>query len=127
MTVRDSGTTTKLERRVTNKDDGDEVTMLLRTYNHWRRGAGASELTPGELYGSNLTMAMAFSCTTAAPIYFGKVWIEGRRYIDGGVAANNPAVITWNEATQMAQLPHLVSQKWMPTIFPGALVSIGLE
>lgn len=127
VTVRDHGATTDFAGKVTKKNDGVEKTMLLRTYNHWPRPGPLQdqELNPRELLSSQLDIATACSCTTAAPMYFRKIWQHGRRYIDGGVVANNPAVYAWNEATQMAHVPRLAKSDWQPSIFPQGLVSIG--
>jgi hypothetical protein len=48
--------------------------------------------------------------------------LSGRCYIDGGVMANNPAVIALNEARQMANPP---SENWRMNTEPKLLVSLG--
>ncbi|OCT44760.1 hypothetical protein CLCR_06144 [Cladophialophora carrionii] len=64
----------------------------------------------------------ACSATTAASTYFRNVEIRGRKYLDGGLFANNPAIEAWNEAKQMAVPP---GQPQPPTVLPNLLVSVG--
>lgn len=104
LTVRESGTTDF------QTDYGGDVNVLFRSYDHRNRlpeddlNAG-SEYNPRSLHNAKLTIHTACSCTTAAPTYFKSVRTRGRRYIDGGVWANNPAAVAWAEAIFMA-MPH---------------------
>lgn len=80
------------------------MNILFRSYNHRARLTGENrEINPKSLHHSRLAIHEACSATTAAPTYFHSVRLRGRKYIDGGVWANNPAVIAWNEAVSMAR------------------------
>lgn len=65
-------------------------------------------------------ISQACQCTTAAPTFFEPITVLGRKYIDGGVIANNPADIAWTEACDM------VNPKGTHTkTYPQLLLSIG--
>ncbi|KAI0546941.1 acyl transferase/acyl hydrolase/lysophospholipase [Xylaria curta] len=114
MTVREGG-----ENNF--RSDTSDVAILFRSYNHRRRRIGAkSEMNPRTLEDAKLRIHEACGATTAAPTYFRPVVIKGRKYIDGGVHANNPAIYAWNEAMQMSNPPGRPGNKK-----PYALVSIG--
>jgi predicted acylesterase/phospholipase RssA len=116
MTVREGG-------KSTAEVDPIDFPILFRSYNHRRRYRPTShkmELNPRTLESSVLSIHEACAATSAAPTYFHPVYIKGRKYIDGGVHANNPAVYAWNEARQMStpRTDHMTGD-------PYALVSIG--
>jgi hypothetical protein len=120
MTVREGGVTTFQQKAV-------DRPIIFRSYNHHRRIPPTDprhehELNPRNLEHSTLKIHEACSCTSAGPTYFRSVKLKGRKYIDGGVAYNNPAVIAWNEATLMANTP---GEPYQPARFPKALVSLG--
>lgn len=86
--------------------------VLFRSYDHRERPLEEEddddesihrEFNPKTLHNSILTIDQACSCTTAAPTYFRSMHVRGRRYIDGGVWANNPAVVALEEARLMAK------------------------
>ncbi|KAI9148695.1 FabD/lysophospholipase-like protein [Paramyrothecium foliicola] len=108
-----------------------DVPILFRSYDHHRRITRTDtawsadveyEVNPKHLDNAELKIHEACSCTSAAPTYFKSVHIRGKEYIDGGVTANNPAVIAWNEATQMANPP---GNPWEQNVNPKVLISIG--
>ncbi|KAJ2987846.1 hypothetical protein NUW58_g4285 [Xylaria curta] len=112
LTVREGGITTFEPRQ-------NDKLILFRSYNHsvqYRTNLSSQpkELNPRTLENCKLRIHEACSATSAAPTYFRSVWLRGRKFIDGGVQANNPSIHAWNEATQMAY-----------TTPPHALVSIG--
>lgn len=114
MTVREGGHTT---HATANPVD---VPILFRSYDHSPRPHYVDELNPRTLQGSKLFISQACQCTTAAPSYFKRVQLYGRKYIDGGVIANNPALEAWNEGIYMAN----PTQQLQPKL-PKLLLSIG--
>lgn len=96
MTVREGGHTT---HATANPVD---VPVLFRSYDHSPRLHYVAERNPRTLQVSKLFISQACQCTTAAPTYFKRVQLFGRKYIDGGVVANNPALEAWNEGIYMA-------------------------
>lgn len=87
--------------------DAADVTYLFRTYTHRHRGDPfKKELNPKILDKSTLTIVEACRATLAAPTWFPPVKLRGRKFIDGGVTEhNNPAVLAWHEANEMAHKP----------------------
>ncbi|KAI0505912.1 acyl transferase/acyl hydrolase/lysophospholipase [Xylaria bambusicola] len=103
LTVREGGTTTFDPRP-------DDKVILFRTYNHLPRDATSDKKNPAEINPRALDQAQlqiheACSATSAAPTYFKPIMLYGRKYIDGGVQANNPSTYAWNEAVQMEHYP----------------------
>lgn len=118
MTIREQGRT---DFQISRKLD---TNILLRSYNHRSRiESGKGEYNPKSLHHSRLAIHEACSPTTAAPTYFYSICLRGRKYIDGGVWANNPAGVAWNEAVLMAQPPNS-NDKRRP-VMPKMLLSIG--
>ncbi|EXJ55530.1 hypothetical protein A1O7_08458 [Cladophialophora yegresii CBS 114405] len=117
VTVREGG-------RTTSRGQQANVKVLFRSYNHRRREYRPDfielEPNPKDLESSTLMIDEACSATTAAPTYFRTVEIRGRKYMDGGLLANNPAVEAWNEAKQMAVAPGQPM-----TVLANLLVSVG--
>lgn len=106
LTVRESGATDF------QTDSESDMPVLFRSYDHRERPPDDDddddedndrEINPKTLHNSKLTIDQACSCTTAAPTYFRSMRVRGRRYIDGGVWANNPANVALNEARFMAK------------------------
>ncbi|KAI0098144.1 FabD/lysophospholipase-like protein [Nemania sp. FL0031] len=117
LTVRDGGTTTFVNKR------GDKP-ILFRSYNHRMRNPDDKWEHPKTLEGSDLMIHEACSAASAAPTYFRPVWLRGRKFIDGGVQANNPSMLAWNEAIYMANPPYDQKPNG-PEKLPYALISIG--
>ncbi|KAK3941406.1 FabD/lysophospholipase-like protein [Diplogelasinospora grovesii] len=126
-TVREFGKTSHSQG-----DNRGDFRTLFRSYDHarridlsdpaWADRNQSYERNPRELSGAKLDIHEACVCTSMGPTYFKSVKVRGRRFIDGGVWANNPAVVAWHEATQMANPP---PQPWVPTVFPRLLLSVG--
>ncbi|KAI1127766.1 acyl transferase/acyl hydrolase/lysophospholipase [Nemania abortiva] len=118
LTVREEGITTFVKER-------SDVPVLFRSYNHRLRDPNdVYELNPKTLEKSRLRIHEACSATSAAPTYFRPVWLWGRKFIDGGVQANNPSIVAWNEAICMANPPYDRGSSG-PQNNPRALISIG--
>ncbi|KAJ0109965.1 hypothetical protein J7T55_014767 [Diaporthe amygdali] len=101
----------------------EDTNILFRSYNHRPRLTDNNrDLNPKSLHHSKLAIHEACSATTAAPTYFHSVRLRGRKYIDGGVWANNPAMIAWNEAVSMGRSPHSNNEI---SVMPKMLLSIG--
>ncbi|KAI1740064.1 FabD/lysophospholipase-like protein [Xylaria scruposa] len=120
LTVREMGKTS-----FANIKDRDDMLILFRSYNHRVRHLNDEyERNPKTLENSALRIHEACSATSAAPTYFRPVRLWGRRFIDGGVYANNPSSIAWNEVSYMTQPPH-DEMSSRSHIVPHALISIG--
>jgi hypothetical protein len=87
------------------KDNGDSVAIhLFRSYIH--------PVVPGEFamnpdnIGCEMETVQVARITSAAPGYFKEYQLEGSNHVimDGGIMANNPSAIAWNEAIQMARI-----------------------
>lgn len=52
-----------------------------------------------------LSMVEVALATTAAPTYFPAAMVDGQRFIDGGVWANNPSVVAITEAVRTLDVP----------------------
>lgn len=119
------------ERGVTDFQGGKgDTNTLFRSYNHRPRlPYNSGEFNPKTLHHSKLAIHEACSATTAAPTYFHSVHLRGRRYIDGGLWANNPAMVAWNEAVYMGESPNGVATNGnievSPPVMPKMLLSIG--
>lgn len=84
-----------------------DETYLFRTYDHPAPEPQAyiidhtNELNPGSVFNDETKIWEACRATSAAPLYFNKKRIMNVRYMDGGVGANNPAMLAATEALQM--------------------------
>lgn len=87
-------------------------TVLLRSYN-------SSE----PLNNDPLTICQAVRATSAASTFFDPVTIEpyGRRFVDGGLGANNPIEQLWNEAQNI----WCQNEEWELSKILKCFVSIG--
>lgn len=67
---------------------------LFRTYELTRAASASSEF----LGTSNCLMWEAVRATSSAPTFYNPAVVGGQRFVDGGILANNPAVIALAEA-----------------------------
>jgi hypothetical protein len=83
-------------------------THIFRTYDHPNPSPAASRkkkdhLNPGSAHSHEIwKIARA---TSAAPKYFSPMEINERTYRDGGMGANNPAKVAFNEVLQLHDQP----------------------
>jgi len=94
---------------------------MMRSYNHrWRQAnpRAYSTLNRGQVDASPVRIWEACRATTAAPLFFPKIIIDGRWHIDGGVGDNNPSTHAWNEANELSRASNGTNKVSM-------LVSIG--
>lgn len=61
------------------------------------------ERNPRPLASSNVKIWQACRATTAAPLHFSTIKINGQEHMDGGVGNNNPSNIAWTEASYMGR------------------------
>src|SRR5271163_1652052 len=99
-----------------SKAEGLEKHYLFRSYNGPPDSASAPEgdfgpLNPGESCRESIWRCAR--ATSAAPFLFAPIRFNGRKFLDGGMGANNPAMIALKEAAQMHPYK------------PAVLVSIG--
>ena len=64
-------------------------------------------MNPGYAHtnNSNAFIWEVARATSAAPTYFKEMKIGNDRYMDGGLGANNPSGIAWNNARQVSRTP----------------------
>ncbi|MCJ1373627.1 hypothetical protein MMC20_004855 [Loxospora ochrophaea] len=99
--------------------EGIDDHYLFRTYDHPEalsqgNGNQSQPMNPGPAYSGPLWHAAR--ATSAAPIYFESIKFDDRKFLDGGLGANNPGMIALKEVDQM----HASSP-----VKPEILVSIG--
>ena len=104
------------------KDAGvTSTTYIFRSYIH-QIMPGTNALNPDNI-GCELNIVQVARATSAAPGYFKKVEINKyHKFMDGGVRANNPSAVAWNEVVQMAKIqdPNITTGKAI-----GCFISIG--
>ncbi|KAI1214452.1 acyl transferase/acyl hydrolase/lysophospholipase [Annulohypoxylon truncatum] len=104
---------------------GSDISYLFRSYDSAPR-YDPGEYNPKSLDQSKLLIHEASRATTAAPAYFPVLLMRGRRFMDGGVFANNPSEIALNEAMRMCNEPNYSAPSYDGRInHPIALVSVG--
>ncbi|KAI1457827.1 FabD/lysophospholipase-like protein [Annulohypoxylon moriforme] len=102
-----------------------DIAYLFRSYDSAPR-YNDGEMNPRSLDQSKLRIYEACRATTAAPMYFPPLRMRGRLFMDGGIFANNPSWLAFNEAKRMCDEPHCnESNDSEKPRYPIALVSIG--
>lgn len=98
-------------------EEGTELLYLFRSYDHYLARDASPEqrkhgaMNPGPAYSGPIwEVARA---TSAAPRYFEAIKLNGRKFLDGGMGANNPGLIAFKEVRKLHDKP------------PDLLVSIG--
>lgn len=84
---------------MTDSDNFSNAPFLFRSYDHYDPDRKSKVLNPGS--ASTLEIIIPAQATSAAPGYFKEVLINGHRYMDGAITANNRARIAWSEVLQM--------------------------
>jgi hypothetical protein len=98
-----------------DKNEGIEEHYLFRSYNHDEDVVQSRQtyqpVTPGP--ACQAPLCEVARATSAAPRYFESITFMNRKFLDGGLGANNPAKIAFHEVDSMHAHP------------PALLVSIG--
>lgn len=107
-------------------EDEKAIPYLFRSYIHRTSpGQKTSSLNPSN-HDCPLEIHEVARATSAAPGYFSEFRKESNGnvhvFADGGIRANNPSLIAWNEVLQMARLdnPSITGGKSV-----GCFISIG--